>query len=252
VHGRLAQQVGREGAGEQAGEGAVQHAEPAGQRAEGGQHQAHAVGGEAAPDRAPALDHHGGLGVQVPGHLARQRTRLGLVAEGERAEAQLRQRAAAERGRRAAVVVALDPDPVPAALQGVEPRPLLGPEPRRPVGIVEAVAEADHRRRRPPRQRRLQRRQDRGGIVGRQEDAAPGVGGGLLEMQVGDDERRPLGPPQRARRLRNKPGPVHQHGPPLIPARPAALVQSSGRHIRQAARFERRARDRATGGRHRP
>ena len=48
---------------------------------------------------------------------------------------------------------------------------------------------------------RRERHQRRGGVVGRQEHAAPREGRAFFEVQVGDDERAALRQPQRAGRI---------------------------------------------------
>ena len=83
--------------------------------------------------------------MQVAGDLAR-RAGDGLVAQHERAERELLDDLAADRGRQRPVVVAGDPDPAPAVLQRGERGAVVGGEPLGPVEIVEAVAERDHGR----------------------------------------------------------------------------------------------------------
>src|SRR3546814_15743950 len=67
----------------------VEHAEAAGEGAEGGQDEAPAVGDEAGRGDAPAAHGDRGLGVEVAGDLPAARRRFGLVAEGEGAEGQI-------------------------------------------------------------------------------------------------------------------------------------------------------------------
>ncbi len=62
---------------------------------------------------------------------------------------------------------------------------------------MEAVAEGDDDLRVEPQHQPGEPAEGLAGVVGRQELAAAGVGRALFEMQVGDDQHAPVGPPQR-------------------------------------------------------
>ena len=96
------------------------------------------------------------------------------------------------------VVVARHPEPVAARLQQAQRGAVLGADAGFRQGVVKAVAERDHTQRRKAQDRGGERRQRRRRIIGRQEDAARGVGRALFEMQVGDDQGALLREPERA------------------------------------------------------
>jgi len=101
---------------DQVGEGGIAHVEPAGKGAERGHHQARCVRCKAAPaDGAPAMrdTRHW---MQMAGNFAGGAGRQ--MAERQAADGHRRLEHAADRRRRLGIVIAGDPDPVAAALQG--------------------------------------------------------------------------------------------------------------------------------------
>ncbi len=172
-----------------------------------------------AGDRA-AAHRQAELGVEVAGDLAGAGVAPGLVAEGERPEAQRREVAAAER-QRPRVVVAGDPDPVAAGHQRGEPGGVGGGERLAGGAVVEAVAEADDAGRGQGRDLGGEAVEGLGGLVGRQQRAAAaGEALGLAEVEVGDAEQ-PLGrPEERAGRAGGEAGAgegerLSGHGPEM-------------------------------------
>ena len=96
------------------------------------------------------------------------------------------------------IVVAGDPDPVAATLQGGQTCAIASLQPRRTAAVMETVAERDHRARRVMRDQTRQPRQRGGRVIRRQELAARGVARAFFQMQVGDNKHAVLGPIQRA------------------------------------------------------
>src|SRR6478609_11449478 len=94
----------------------IADAEAAGIGAEGGHHGALAVAGETAALHRAAARGDAGLGMKMAGDLAARAGRL--VAEGDRTDRDFVGDGAAEITRQRRIVVARDPDPVAAGLQG--------------------------------------------------------------------------------------------------------------------------------------
>ena len=107
---------------EQPGIGAVEHVERAGIGAEGRHDQPVAVGGEAAAaHRTAALD-DAGARMQVPGDLAGRGAARRLVAEDQAADPSSRTVSPGRFGRHVGIVIAGDPEPLPAGHQRFELR----------------------------------------------------------------------------------------------------------------------------------
>ena len=85
----------------------------------------------------------------------------------------------------------------------VRSRSVVGQAVRR-VGVVEAVAEADHPARPVPAQRKREAAQGLPAVVGRQVRAVDCEGGPLLQVQVGDDQRRLFRPDERTAGVRQQ------------------------------------------------
>src|SRR3546814_5948177 len=103
------------------------------------------------------------------------------------------------------VVVAGDPGPVEARQQLLQPRRLGRVEARRGRAVVEGVAEADDPLDAVAGDDVLQLVEGRRGVVGRQELAAGGEGGRLLEVQVGHRREAALGTDRKSTRLNSSP-----------------------------------------------
>jgi hypothetical protein len=193
------QEMHLELAGEKRAQIRIEHVEPAGIGAEGGQHQALRVADEAAAGETPPAHIDARLGVIVTAHFARGEERLGDVAEGERAEPQRAlDGAAAEPVGRHRIVVAGDPHEL--AVRGKRGKKIAVSlvEPRRRLAVMKTVAEADEARNLVLLDDVEQPFQSGARVVGRQHDAVPGEARAFLEMEVGDDEGALLGPEERA------------------------------------------------------
>ncbi len=119
---------------------------------------------------------------------------LRFMPEGERPDRDCGREHAADTDGRIGIVVAGDPEPVAALLQGADRFAIFGTQPPRAVAIVETVAEREYRARPVAHDRFAKPRQRRRRVVGRQQRAMAREARGLLEMQVGDREQ-PLGRP---------------------------------------------------------
>ena len=144
--------------------------------------------------------------MQVAGNLA-VGLRRRLVAERQSPDAQGRGEGPADPVGRIGVVVAGDPQPVASALQRGERRAIRRRKPRRPLAVVETVAQRHDDARRMAGDQSREPRQRCGRVVGRQQHAARGEARAFFQVEVGDDQQAFLGPVERpgqwsARRLR--------------------------------------------------
>ena len=99
---------------------------------------------------------------------------------------------------RRGIVVALHPDEAMRLGHGVQTGALAGGQAARAVGVVEAVAEGDHHAGLVAAQQQREAVERGVGVPRRQELAAAGVGGALLQVQVGDREQAGGRPEQGA------------------------------------------------------
>ncbi len=132
-----------------------------------------------------------------------------LVAEHQPAECDLRGDEAAEPGGWRRVVVAGDPDPVGGAAEGRELAALFFVETVGRIAVVKRIAERNDPPGRPPCNHRRHPPQSRAGVIRRQELAAHRIERPFLEMNIGEDERSLVRPPQRAGRVEYKRLAVH-------------------------------------------
>ena len=181
---------------EHRGESLVAHIQPAGEGAEGRHHHALTVGGKAAARDCATAMRHARDRVQMAGDLARNAARQ--MAEGQRADRQFGDKAAADIGGGFGIVIAGDPDPVAAALQGVQGAAVAVGKPRRTAAVMETVAQRHDDARRVVRDQPGEARQCGGAVVRRQQLPARGIARTLFQMHVGDGEQTLLGPIERA------------------------------------------------------
>ena len=161
------------------------------------------VGDEAGSADTGASGEDGGLGVVVAGDFS-PRAVGRLMAEGQRGGDEFLHPFTADAVRRRGVVVALDPDEAMRLRHGAEAGLLAGWQPGGALRIVEAVTEGDHQARLITAQQRGEAVERGMGVPGRQELAAAGVGGALLQVQVGDREQAGGGPVQGAGGVEHK------------------------------------------------
>ena len=158
--------------------------------------------GETAPAQAAAARHHGGGRVQVAGDLADRGAMPDMWRRmnGSRvtSSAISPPRSPGGSGSWLPVIQIQRVSPVRRA-DGVG----IGlRDPRARTAVVKAVAQGDHGFRPVAGNQLLKLKQGRAGVVGRQVHAARGKGRTLLEMQIGNHQRRVFGQEQRRLRCR--------------------------------------------------
>ena len=136
--------------------------------------------------------------------MARRR----LVAQADVADRQMGGMVAVEcfRGRR--IVIAGDPQPVASGLHRAQRPHVVRQQAGGGGTVVETVAERHHTARVETLHHRGKPAQRGGRVVRRQEDAARGVGGAFLEVQVGHDQHVLVRPVKRAGRIGHEGRPV--------------------------------------------
>jgi len=196
IDARLPQHISSERALKQTTDRGVPEIEAAGIGAEGGQHHARAVRHKAAAAQAAAAARHRGAGMEMAGNLAAIRHHARFVAKHEPSERDLRCYEATKPCRRLGIVIARDPDPVRLTAQRSENRAFAVVEPVGRQAVVKGIAERDHAPRHELRHHGRDPLQGRARVIGRQKLAAERVERSLLEMDIGEDERRLIRPPQ--------------------------------------------------------
>ncbi len=129
---------------EQCDNRAVADIESAGISTERGHHQALAVSGEAAARNTTAALGDARHRMQMAGDLPIDRLRRRFVTKRQSADRQLLGNTAAETARRIGIVIAGEPEPITAALQGTKRRARTLWHPRRTAAVVKTVAQRDH------------------------------------------------------------------------------------------------------------
>jgi hypothetical protein len=142
--------------------------------------------------------------MQVAGDLTVAGFTRRLVAKGQRAERQRGGEFPADAVHRVGIMIAGNPQPIAAALQGGERRAVRRSHAQRPAAIVEAVAQCDHEPWRIAFDQARHSRQCRRCIVGRQQHAACGKRRAFFKMQIGDDQELFVGPIDCSRSIGEK------------------------------------------------
>ncbi len=142
------------------------------------------------------------LGWKCPDKLGPRLGGIGLVAQQQPVDLGLVDDLAAAmigEPHRRSIVIARDPRPARPRGQAAQQRARVVRQPFAAPGIMETVAEAPDFLRARRFDQRGEFAQRRMRVVGRQHLPAGGIEARLLEMQVGDQQRTPRRPAQRAR-----------------------------------------------------
>src|ERR1700761_9445364 len=132
---------------EQRNNGAIADIQSAGESAEGGENRAASIGRKTAAAHAAAAARNTRQRMQMTGDFAIARRRRPM-AKRQSTHRQTLDEGAADILRWIGIVIARDPDPIPATLQSPQRAAVGVIHARRSAAVMEAVTERDHRSRR--------------------------------------------------------------------------------------------------------